>query len=172
MKNLNTDVTFFSEAEMISPSHSGTVNIYGACKETPIVSAIKSSEDGVLKIASLKFLLSINALERLREPIHFDDETKENSIYFREHYHIRLRLTEPSSGQFVDLFTEEFCPYTSKVSLCRDIFTKKEFFHFQNISVAVPKKENYCVLKVLVHHSSNSEWIVQSIHPIKLEINE
>lgn len=157
---------------MISPPHSDTVNIYGACKEIPTVSAIKSSEDGVLEIASLKILLSINALERLRDPIHLNDETKENSIYFSEHYQMRLRLTEPSSGKFVDLYTEDFCPYTSKISLCRNIFSKKEFFQFKNISVAVPTKGDYCVLKVLVHHSSSSKWIVQSIHPIKLEIDE
>lgn len=161
MKNINTDVTFFS----------CTDTSLDVRKPIPYISAEYLNED-TLNIKSLSFLLSINAIERKLEPIHAPDATIENTIFFDQNYVMCFRLTEPNSGKFIDLDTYEFTPGENQIELCRKIFSQKISCLYQDVKVAVPPQQNgcYCVLKILIRpHNSNSNWIVQSIHPIQLK---
>lgn len=160
MKNINTDITFFS----------GMDTSLEVQKEPPLIPAIYLDED-ILEIQTISFLLSINAIERIQEPVHDPGDTMENAIFFNQKYELCFRLTEPTSGKFIDLDTYEFTPAENQISLCRKIFSRKISCQYHNVKVAVPQKqERYCVLKILVRlHNSNLNWIVQSMHPIRLD---
>lgn len=159
MKNINTDVTFFLGMDTLLVQ-----------KEPPLIPATYLNED-TLEIQTISFLLSINAVERTQLPIHDQGDTMENTVFFDQKYELCFRLTEPRSGKYIDLDTYEFIPAENQISLCRKIFSRKIFCQYHNIKVAVPPRhEYYCVLKILVRlHNSNSNWIIQSMHPIRLE---
>lgn len=160
MKNINTDITFFSDVDTLLEVQ----------KEPPLIPATYLDEN-ILEIPTISFLLSINAIERIHEPVHDPGDTMENAIFFNQKYELCFRLTEPTSGKFIDLDTYEFTPAENQISLCRKIFSRKISCQYHNVKVAVPQKqEHYCVLKILVRlYSSNLNWIVQSMHPIRLE---
>ena len=87
-------------------------------------------------------------------------------------YEILLRLTEPSTGKFVDLDSYEFTPAKEQITLCRKTYSQMISCRFSRVSVAKPHNDNnLCVLKVLVRRGGSDEkWIVQSMHPIRMEL--
>ena len=173
MKNLNTDVIFFSGVDTTKESLGSVVNVYGMSKETPSV-PVTSVGESLWGIQTLSFMLLVNASERKKDPTHDSGDTPENTVFFNREYEVCLRLTEPISGQFVDLGSYKFTPQKEQVILCRKTYSKKINCQYQQISVAKPDRDNpLCVLKVLVRLSgSNSSWIVQSIHPIRMVLTE
>lgn len=173
MKNLNTDVIFFSGADTPKESPGSVVNIYGMSKETPSV-PVTSLGESLWGIQTLSFMLLVNASERRKDPTHDKGDTPENTVFFNREYEVCLRLTEPISGQFVDLDSYRFMPQKEQVVLCRKIYSKKINCQYRQISVAKPNGDDpLCVLKVLVRLAgANSSWIVQSVHPIRMVLTE
>lgn len=180
IKNVNTDVVFFVDAPTLNENEQAFFRI---CKDEPVVNAKKVNEEGncsVLKIPQINFLLSINATEKTKDgkAIHSDKETKYNTLFFDYKYEIRLRITETASGRFVDLDTFVMKPQEEHIHLCRNIFSYRKTCQYNNILVATPPKgKNKCVLKVLIRCApecgkDEGAWIVQSIHPIQLNIEE
>lgn len=176
MKNVNTDVTFFTTANI--SNNPNIINLIEAKKDVPTLLA-KKIDNHTLVIPELNFLLSINANERSGNNPHETIDTPENTLFFNETYRIRLRITETSSGNFLDLSTQIIEPSKENINLCRKLFFKKITCNYQNICVtAPPENKDLCVLKVLIQHVSkdpnlqSSEWIVQSIHPMRLEITD
>ncbi|MDE6947150.1 MAG: hypothetical protein K2P14_08215 [Anaeroplasmataceae bacterium] len=174
MKNLNTDVVFFSNVTEISNSNQSIFNIEGGNKEIPIVSSTRSVENkDILTITSLKFLLSINALESISDHPHGSNEDAETTIHFDKEYEFNIRMADPNSGTFVDLYSESFIPKDTSISLCRKIFSKKMLFKFNNIKVTQPRnskgeKKDLCILKILARLRGEDKWNVQSVHPVRL----
>ena len=109
MKNLDTNVVFFSGADALKDAPENVMNIYGMSKGIPSVSVV-SLNDELYGIEALSFMLLVNAIERKEEPYHDEGDTKDNTVFFDETYEILLRLTEPSTGKFVDLDSYEFTP--------------------------------------------------------------
>lgn len=170
MRNINTNVLFFSGGLTPSDSERGTVDMYAVYKEIPSVHA-KLIRDGVLGIDSLSFMISINAIEPTSGP-HLDEgENPKNTVFFDHKYELCFRLSETTSGKFVDLDTFAFVPQEAQVSLCRKIYSKKFLCQYQNVSVAVPPEgKDLCVLKILIRPADDAQanWVVQSIHPVRL----
>lgn len=162
MRNLNTDVTFFKKKDELS-------DILEMCNGRPEVNAYPS-KDSELVIDTLCFMLSINALERKESsgdaPEHKNVSDK---IDFNTKYQLCIRLSETDSGKFVDLDSQDFLPASDQTVLCRKVYSMKRMYKYRNISVARPPRgKDLCVLKVLVRSNDESEWTVQSMHPIKL----
>ena len=171
MKNLDTNVVFFSGADALKDAPENVMNIYGMSKGIPSVSVV-SLNDELYGIEALSFMLLVNAIERKEEPYHDEGDTKDNTVFFDETYEILLRLTEPSTGKFVDLDSYEFTPAKEQITLCRKTYSQMISCRFSRVSVAKPHNDNnLCVLKVLVRRGGSDEKrIVQSMHPIRMEL--
>ena len=109
MKNLNTNVVFFTNADTPKEAPGSVMNVYGMSKGTPFVPVVPVGED-LFGIQTLSFMLLVNAIERKEAPFHDDGDTPDNTIFFNEKYEVCLRLTEPSTGKFVDLDSYNFVP--------------------------------------------------------------
>ncbi len=175
MKNVNTDVVLF---DRILPNEIKTkdLDLLGVSKDIPTVGAIKVSEE-LLNIPKLDIVFSISATERIdeqRNPVHEKNETPTNTFFMDERYLICLRVTETHSGKFFDLDTIPIEPSQKVITLCRRIFSQKGVYQFRNVLVAMPPEgKDLCVLKVLIQHEGEPDrWIVQSMHPIRLVIEE
>ena len=179
MKNINTDIIFFDEAELTSDENQ--MNLFSVIKETPIYKVKKNNQGDVLTIPQMNFLLSVNATEKIinGNVYHEEGETPNNTFFFDSKYKVCLRVTETKSSKFVDL--ETF--YLNQQDVCkrieRKIYNKKYACQYSNVSVAMPpnNETNTCVLKVLVKKvaeegESENKWFVQSIHPIVLDIDD
>lgn len=171
MKNVSTDVILFSSVDAPLESQSNIFSVHGVDRGVPTVPVVYRSGD-ILGIETLSFLLCINAVERRDEPVHDEGDAPENTFFFTHKYEVCLRLTEPTSGKFVDLDTYEIEPEVDQIILCRKIYDKKMLCQYHNISVAEPPKgKDLCVLKVLIRLcGSNSNWFVQSMHPIQIKL--
>lgn len=122
-------------------------------------------------VCQVYLMISINAIEPTSGP-HLDEgENPKNTVFFDHKYELCFRLSETTSGKFVDLDTFAFVPQEAQVSLCRKIYSKKFLCQYQNVSVAVPPEEkDLCVLKILIRPADDAQanWVVQSIHPVRL----
>lgn len=186
MKNLNSNIIIFSD---VSPDfdNDDLFNILGANKKVPFVPVKKSDEEGILIIPNLRFLVSINALESLdddkkdgeKKPVHKDTENPDTTLFFNKKYEFCIRLTELSTGGFVDLDLRPL-DLEHYDELCRKVYSKMLLFDFKNINVAKPNKDNRpkkktykyeYVLKFLIRRQDSEEklWNVQSVHPFKLK---
>lgn len=174
MKNVNTDVIFFSDVDTSVESRDKTITIYGANRGIPEIPTVRV-DDNTLRIQTLSFMVSINAVERKGSPelpAHDAGDSPDNTIYFSNQYEVCFRITETSSGRFIDLDTIDFVPEENQVVLCRKIYSKKMLCRYHNISVARPPEgKNYCALKVLIRHSGTPSWTVQSMHPIEMKFD-
>ena len=180
MKNLNTDIVFFTSADTPLLCDNA-INFIDVALKYPLIPAIQQeSESGILIIPQLTFMLSINALERLSSNdsnlAQTSGEEKvnlENKIFFDLEYELCLRLSETKSGKFVDLGKDIFTPKERSINFCRKVFSSKTLYQFYNINVVRPPLDKfYCVLKVLIRRAgSDSKWTVQSIHPIELRLD-
>ena len=174
MKNVNTDIILFDD---IFPNKSdGKIDLMGITKGIPAVHTEKV-EEGLLRIPKLNILFSISATEETDEnkkPLHDDDETPANTFYMDQQYQILLRVTETSSGRFADLGTLDINPSQNRISLCRRIYHQKGLYQFQDVPVAAPPDgKDLCALKVLIQRKDAcGKWIVQSMHPIRLIVEE
>ena len=173
MKNLDTNVVFFTSADTPKEAPGSVLNVYGMSKGTPFVPVVPRGEE-LFGIQSLSFMLLVNAIERKEDPCHDDGDTPDNTIFFDEKYEVCLRLTEPSTGKFVDLDSYKFVPKEEQIILCRKTYSKMISCRYEQISVAKPRNDdNLCVLKVLVRKAApDAQWIVQSMHPIQMVLTE
>lgn len=173
MNNINTNVVFFNGIN----NSSEQLDLLNVCKGIPKVKARRSLNDNnVLIIDNLSFVLSINANEKLD----LKDEKNSNPLntfVFNEDYEIVCRLTETTSGDFMDLGHFDVSPtkeseYLNK--LCRNIYSRNFICSFDNARVKVPPTDkNLCVLKINIRHKAKgtekeNTWIIQSLHPIEL----
>lgn len=175
MKNVNTDVVLFNS---VLPNELDTKNfdLLGICKNTPAVRAEKIRE-GLLRIPKLDIVFSISATEKIgddKKPIHESSETPKNTFFMDERYKIRLRVTETHSGKFFDLDTINIVPIDKTITLCRKIYNQKGIYQYRNVLVATPPDgKDLCVLKVLIQNENEPDrWIVQSMHPIQLVVDD
>lgn len=173
MKNINTDVILFNKI-LSNEADINNINLLGISKDIPIVHATKVNEK-LLRIPDLDIFLSISAAEKIntdsKKPIHEDNETPADTFFMDEKYRLRLRVTETHSGKFFDLDTITIVP--NYVTLCRRIYSQKSLLHYSNVLVSMPPEgKDLCVLKVLIQHESQETWIIQSMHPIRLIIDE
>lgn len=171
MKNLNTDVVFFKNVS-VSGFESDNINLYDAVKTIPVVE-VKANDDKTWIIPQISLMLSINALNDVQ-----NEEIDENTINFGKTYAIRIRVTETSSGQCVDLGQVYIHPVEEKITLCKHIYTKKFVCRFNDIIVTIPPQgKDLCVFKVLVQEVidgklSDDKWVAQSMHPVRLKPEE
>lgn len=180
MKNINTDIVFFEQAELSSDEKQ--MNLFSVNKDFPKLKVKKNITENVLTISQINLLLSVNATEKMEagKPYHEEGETPENTFFFKSNYKIRLRVTEPESGKFVDLETISLAQHRDCQEIVhRKIYNEKFACKYSNVSVAIPPddKEGTCVLKVLVRKvpdegEQENKWFVQSVHPIILDIQE
>lgn len=179
MKNINTDIIFFDEAELSSDEKQ--MNLFSVIKETPTYKVKKSDNGTVLTIPQMNFLLSVNATEKIEngEIYHEEDETPDNTFFFDSEYKICLRVTETQSRKFVDLETFDLNQKEICKRIERRIYNKKYACQYSNVSVAIPanNESNTCVLKVLIKRvagegETENKWFVQSVHPIVLDMQD
>lgn len=175
MKNINTDIVLFDDA-FPNKDNEKNIDLLGATRGIPLVHA-KKAEEGILRIPKLDILFSISATEEIGDdskPNHGIGENSENTFYMDEQYSVRLRVTETDSGQFVDLDTFNIDPSQDMISLCRRIYNQKGIYQYRNVPVAIPPEgQDLCALKVLIKKKdAQGKWIVQSMHPIQLIVEE
>lgn len=181
MKNINTDILFFEDVSS-DDDNKNIINLHSASKGIPEIDVNYLDENkDILVIENLQFIFSVNANELINNnvPFHKPDETPDNTIFFDEKYEILFRITETTSGRFFDLDDSPIIDPSNSdkvVRLCRSMYMDKVAYKYQNILVAAPPTgKNLCVLKVLIRrkndeNSQSSVWVVQSTHPIKLNI--
>lgn len=175
MKNINTDIVLFDDA-LPNKDNERNIDLLGAAKGVPAVHA-KKVEEGLLRIPRLDILFSISATEEIDEdsrPDHGKGENAENTFYMDEQYSVRLRVTETDSGQFVDLDTFNINPSQDMIFLSCRIYNQKGIYQYKNVPVAIPPNgSDLCALKVLIkNQNAPGKWIVQSMHPIRLIVEE
>lgn len=175
MKNVNTDVVLF-DCVLKSEYEGRNIDLLGINKDVPAVHARKINE-GTLSISSLDILLTVSGTEKIdknKQPVHEDGEGPNNTFFMDKRYSLRLRVTETHSGKFVDLDTISIDPSQKFITLCRRIFNQKSVYQYRNVLVATPPLgKDLCVLKVLIQcEDSPEKWIVQSMHPIRLIVDE
>lgn len=183
MKNVNTDILFFEDVSSYDNDKS-IINLHSASKGIPEISVkYLDSKKEVLVIDNLQFIFSVNANELIENdmPFHKSDENPDNTIFFNEKYEILFRITETHSGRFFDLdggpVIDPSNDTDKVVRLCRSMYMDKIAYKYQNILVAAPPEgKHLCVLKVLIRRKTVqpddtvSVWVVQSTHPIKLNL--
>lgn len=177
MKNINTNITFFENVQN-KADDDDFLNISSVPKKFPKIKAVDLNSNS-LEIEELSFLYSVNAIEKTDDngnPIHDNGEEASNTIFFAEQYEVCFRITETSSGRFIDLENFTFRADEKHIKLCRKIYNDMMVCKYQHVGVERPPEgKNMCVLKVLIRHipagveSDSIKWIVQSIHPIILD---
>ena len=83
MKNLDTNVVFFTSADTPKEAPGSVMNVYGMSTGTPFVPVVPRGEE-LFGIQSLSFMLLVNAIERKEDPCHDDGDTPDNTIFFDE----------------------------------------------------------------------------------------
>ena len=164
MKNINTNL-FFINSENLFVENSIPSYPVTKCSDTEF------------ELKDLKIIISLNALHKK------DELGKENDFRFDRKYKFIVRLTELSSGSFVDIFNTTLTPSVEYLDLCRLVFDKKFVLHIDNILIDTKCKgekfetrdsDNVCVIKLILveeevyKNSSNATLTVQSIHPFKI----
>ena len=164
MKNINTNLLFANGENLL---------IEDGTPEFPVTKC----SDTLFKLEGLKVIISLNALHKKGEL------GKENDFKFDRKYRLIVRLTELSSGSFVDIFNTILNPNVEYLDLCRLVFDKKFVLQIDNVLIDTKcKKEkfetrdsnNICVIKLILvedeiyKNDPNAVLTVQSIHPFKI----
>lgn len=124
--------------------------------------------------SSIHLLVSITASEN-KSGKHENGETKFNTCFFSEPYDICIRLTETVTGQFLDLGVILFDPqnYLQNGHFCKKIAALNQACLFRDIKLyRSPFEENTdYVIKLLIRHRESKDWIIQSLIPLRFELN-
>lgn len=164
IKNINTDILFFQEIN--KSKRYDSLCLCGVNKDTPVIRAVKN-DNSTVKIPIVNLLLSINAIGNLHQ-------TDADSFNFDKIYKICIRITEPVSNRCIDTIEVDVCPCNEQIDIGRKLYNKKYLFSLRDIVLPMPSEYNsMMVLKVLIQDITNgevseTEWIAQSIHPVKI----
>lgn len=167
MNNINTNVVFYKTGYEYKDQQ--IVDLKGATNKPKVIVEPIRGEENYYSIKELDFALLVNAIQNKNNPV----KNPAEEIDLKQQYEIIVRMTETSSGEFVDLERRDLIFSTNTIELCRYIFTDIMFFSFGNIKVHKPPMgKNLCVLKILIKLKDDKEksWFVQSMHPIEMEL--
>ena len=165
MRNLNTMVFFIKE--------NGDKEEQTLLLDNPIYEVIQANSDAKsVNLSELKLVVGINSIQRKGEPY------TEGDFNFAKYYDFLIRLTDVSSGNYVDLYQCVLQPGLEYKDLSRFVYSKSFSVDFKDIDINISTHEhitrdskNVCVIKILLRESGHDDkqWTVQSIHPFKME---
>lgn len=162
MKNLNMNAVF---CDVIAKQDGSAISLGDIVTKKFHISA----EDSTRKISQLSLAVFITATQA-KEPKKVDPDLV---FSFEEKYEIRVRLTETYSGEFRDLtsFVVEPSASSDSEGLCRRVFQHTRLCLFSNVALPEKREKERFVIKLIIRRcgTSNDQWIVQSIFPIKFE---
>lgn len=177
MKNISTDIVFFGDLSAARTDNDDFFNLYNVAKEIPCVD-VRPNDEKTWLIPRISLMLSVNAIKNInRSGDEGKDKCTDSGIDFNKKYVLRIRVTETTSGQCVDIGQLVFSPTDGQITLCKHIYAKRFLCKFDDIVVTIPPEgKDLCVFKVILQEFKEGEpldedkWVVQSIHPVKMKL--
>ena len=167
MKNINLNGVF---CDIIPNADNDGVSLGNVGKKFLILNSTTERE-----ISQMSMAVFISATET-KDDSKLINVDADNVFSFKEKYELRVRLTETSTGNFKDLGRLILDPlkFCESKGYCRKVFNHTHLFVFTDIKLPEYKKDEHFVVKLLIRRLDESNpdcltWIVQSIHPIKMQ---